>query len=360
MSDHLSILTEKAIQLLSALIRTPSYSRDESATADLIAEFLQERGIETKRIGNNVVARNKHFDPSKPTVLLNSHHDTVKPNAQYTRDPFSPDIVDGKLYGLGSNDAGGCLVSLIATFIHYYPKADLAYNVVLAATAEEEISGSGGVEMTIPHLPPIECAIVGEPTKLDLAVAERGLMVLDCVAIGQAGHAARNEGVNALEKALDDIQWIRNHRFARVSDFLGACKMTVTVIETPNKAHNIIPAECKFVVDVRVNELYTFEEVLEEIRSNIGATITPRSFRLRSTSIDTDHPLVQGGINQGRKPYGSPTTSDKALMPFPALKTGPGDSARSHSANEYIYVEEIRSGIDHYIHLIDHLQQSHS
>lgn len=360
MSDHLSILTEKAIQLLSALIRTPSYSRDESATADLIAEFLQERGIETQRIGNNVVARNKHFDPTKPTVLLNSHHDTVKPNAQYTRDPFSPDIEDGKLFGLGSNDAGGCLVSLIATFIHYYPKADLAYNVMLAATAEEEISGSGGVEMTIPHLSPIECAIVGEPTKLDLAVAERGLMVLDCVSIGQAGHAARNEGVNALEKALDDIQWIRNHRFARVSDFLGACKMTVTVIETPNKAHNIIPAECKFVVDVRVNELYTFEEVLEEIRSNIGATITPRSFRLRSTSIDTDHPLVQGGINQGRKPYGSPTTSDKALMPFPALKTGPGDSARSHSANEYIYVEEIRGGIDHYIQLIEHLQQSRS
>lgn len=360
MSDHLSILTEKAVRLLSDLIRTPSYSRDESATADLIAEFLQERGIDTQRIGNNVVARNKYFDPAKPTVLLNSHHDTVKPNAQYTRDPFSPDIEDGKLFGLGSNDAGGCLVSLIATFIHYYPKADLAYNVMLAATAEEEISGSGGVEMTIPHLPPIECAIVGEPTKLDLAVAERGLMVLDCVSIGQAGHAARNEGVNALEKALDDIQWIRNHRFARVSDFLGACKMTVTVIETPNKAHNIIPAECKFVVDVRVNELYSFEEVLEEIRSNIGATITPRSFRLRSTSIATDHPLVQGGIKKGRKPYGSPTTSDKALMPFPALKTGPGDSARSHSANEYIYVEEIRGGIDHYIQLIEHLQQSRS
>lgn len=358
MSDYLSILNEKAIQLLRSLIRTPSFSRDESATADLIAEFLQAHGIETQRIGHNVVARNKHFDASKPTLLLNSHHDTVKPNAQYTRDPFSPDIEDGKIFGLGSNDAGGCLVSLIASFLHYHPKSDLTYNVMLAATAEEEISGSGGVELTLPHLPAIDCALVGEPTKLDLAVAERGLMVLDAVAAGQAGHAARNEGINALERALDDIQWIRQHQFTRVSDFLGACKMTVTVIETSNKAHNVIPAECQFVVDVRVNEHYSFEEILEEIRSNIGATITPRSFRLRSTSIATDHPLVQGGIKLGRKPYGSPTTSDKALMPFPALKTGPGDSARSHSANEYIYEEEIRGGIEHYIHLIEHLQQS--
>lgn len=358
MLDPQTILNEKAIELLRDLIRTPSFSRDESVTADRIAAFLEQHGIDSQRIGNNIVARNQYFDPSKPTLLLNSHHDTVKPNAQYTRDPFSPDIEDGKLYGLGSNDAGGCLVALIAAFVHYYPKADLGYNIMLAATAEEEISGSGGVEMTLPHLPAIACAIVGEPTQLDLAVAERGLMVLDCVTTGQAGHAARNEGINALERALDDIQWIRRHRFERISDFLGACKMTVTVIETPNKAHNIIPAECQFVIDVRVNELYRFEEILEEIRSTIGATITPRSFRLRSTSIATDHPLVQGGIKRGRKPYGSPTTSDKALMPFPALKTGPGDSARSHSANEYIYVDEIRGGIEHYIHLIEHLQQS--
>ncbi len=360
MTDQRNILSEQAIELLQSLIKTPSFSREESVTADLIAEFLQERGILCERIGNNVIARNAHFDSNRPTILLNSHHDTVKPNAQYTRDPFSPDIEDKKLFGLGSNDAGGCLVSLIAAFVHFHPQTDLSYNVMLAATAEEEISGSGGVELILPHLPKIDCAIVGEPTKLDLAVAERGLMVLDCVAVGQAGHAARNEGINAIDKALDDIQWICQHRFERVSDFLGACKMTVTVIETPNKAHNIIPAECKFVVDVRVNELYSFEEILEEIRSNIGATITPRSFRLRSTSIATDHTLVQGGIKIGRKPYGSPTTSDKALMPFPALKTGPGDSARSHSANEYIYVEEIRDGIEHYIHLIDHLQQSHA
>jgi acetylornithine deacetylase len=360
MHDSLNILQEEAIGLLQSLIRIPSFSRDESATADQIAAFLQEHRIETQRIGNNVIARNKHFDPAKPTVLLNSHHDTVKPNAQYTRDPFSPDIEDGKLFGLGSNDAGGCLVSLIATFLHFYPKTSLGYNVMLAATAEEEISGTGGVEMILPHLPPIECAIVGEPTRLDLAVAERGLMVLDCLAQGQAGHAARNEGINALEKAMDDIQWIRQHAFDRVSEFLGACKMTVTVIETTNKAHNVVPPECKFVVDVRVNELYSFEEILDQIRKGIGATITPRSFRLRSTSISTDHPLVQGGISMGRKPYGSPTTSDKALMPFPALKTGPGDSARSHSANEYIYVQEIREGIEHYVNLVDHLQRTRS
>jgi acetylornithine deacetylase len=355
MTDQRNILSEQAIVLLRALIKTPSFSREESATADLIAQFLQERGILSERIGNNVIARNAHFDSNRPTILLNSHHDTVKPNAQYTRDPFSPDIEDGKLFGLGSNDAGGCLVSLIAAFLHFYPKTDLSYNVMLAATAEEEISGSGGVELILPHLPRVDCAIVGEPTKLDLAVAERGLMVLDCVAVGQAGHAARKEGINALEKALDDIQWIRQYRFERVSDFLGACKMTVTVIETPNKAHNIIPAECKFVVDVRVNECYSFEEVIETIRSNIRSTATPRSFRLRSTSIAIDHPLVQRGISLGRTPYGSPTTSDKALMPFPALKTGPGDSARSHAADEYIYVEEIRSGIQHYIQLIDNL-----
>jgi acetylornithine deacetylase len=355
MTDQHNILSEQAIELLRSLIKTPSFSREESTTADLIAQFLQERGIQSERIGNNVIARNAHFDNTLPTILLNSHHDTVKPNAQYTRDPFSPDIEDGKLFGLGSNDAGGCLVSLIATFLHYHPQKNLSYNVLLAATAEEEISGSGGVELILPHLPKIDCAIVGEPTKLDLAVAERGLMVLDCVAIGQAGHAARNEGINAIEKALDDIQWIRQHRFERVSDFLGACKMTVTVIETPNKAHNIIPAECKFVVDVRVNECYSFEEIIETIRSNIRSTATPRSFRLRSTSIAIDHPLVQRGISLGRTPYGSPTTSDKALMPFPALKTGPGDSARSHAADEYIYVEEIRSGIQHYIQLIDNL-----
>ncbi len=352
------IQAEEVIELLCTLIETPSFSREESATADHIASFLETRGIQVERVGNNVIARNKSFDPNKPSLLLNSHHDTVKPNAQYTRDPFTATIEDGKLYGLGSNDAGGCLVSLIAAFIHYYPQAALPYNVVLAATAEEEISGTGGVEMILPHLPTIDCAIVGEPTQLDLAIAERGLMVLDCVATGQAGHAARNEGINALEKAIDDIQWIRDHQFERVSEFLGACKMTVTVIETSNKAHNVVPPTCSFVVDVRVNELYSFEEILTEIRAGVKAAVTPRSFRLRSTAIALDHPLVEGGIQLGRKPYGSPTTSDKALMPFPALKTGPGHSARSHAADEYIYVQEIKDGISHYIDLINHLQRA--
>jgi acetylornithine deacetylase len=359
MNKPLDLLYNESIELLQSLVRTPSFSREESATAEILIEFFQAHDIPTERIGNNVIVRHQAFDPSKPTLLLNSHHDTVKPNAGYTRDPFSADREDGKLYGLGSNDAGGCLVSLIAAFLHYYSQSDLSYNLLLAATAEEEVSGTGGVEMILPHLPVIDCALVGEPTKLDLAVAERGLMVLDCVANGKAGHAARNEGINAIDLAMDDIQWFRQHRFERVSDLLGACQMTVTVIETHNKTHNIIPAKCQFVVDVRVNELYSFEQILEEIRMHTRSIITPRGFRLRSTSIPLDHPLVVGGCKQGRKPYGSPTTSDKALMPFPALKTGPGDSARSHSANEYIYTEEIRNGIDHYIHLIDHLQQSH-
>lgn len=360
MSEAIDILHASATRLLQSLIRIPSFSREESTTADRIAGYLQAAGIASERIGNNIVASNKYFDASKPTLLLNSHHDTVRPNAQYTRDPFSPDIEDGKLFGLGSNDAGGCLVSLIAAFQHFYPTQNLSYNLVLAATAEEEISGAGGVERILPHIPAIDCAIVGEPTQLDLAVAERGLMVLDCVTTGEAGHAARQQGINALERAMDDIQWIRTHRFKRVSDLLGPCKMNVTVIETPNKSHNIIPAECQFVVDVRVNELYEFEELLEEIRSNIRATVNPRSLRLRATSIATDHPLVQAGIKLGGKPFGSPTTSDKALMPFPALKTGPGDSARSHTADEFIFIEEIQAGIQHYIQLIDHLQRSHT
>ncbi len=359
MSEEHNILYLESIVLLQSLIQTPSFSREESATADILENFFLSHGIIPERIGNNVIARNKYFNPANPTLLLNSHHDTVKPNPGYTRDPFTATIEDGKLYGLGSNDAGGCLVALIAAFQHFYARSDLSYNLLIAATAEEEISGSEGIERILPQLSKIDCALVGEPTGLDLAVAERGLMVLDCVVKGKAGHAARNEGVNALEVAMDDIQWIRQHQFKHLSELLGACKMTVTVIETANRAHNIIPAECRFVVDVRTNECYTHEEILEEIRKNLHATVTPRSIRLRASSIPIHHPLVQAGVANGRKMYGSPTTSDKALMPFPALKTGPGDSARSHSSDEYIYTGEIREGIDHYIHLIDHLQQSH-
>lgn len=353
MNKTITILQDDAISLLKELIATPSLSKQEDQTAGILCRFIGERGIEHTRVGNNVFALNKYFDENKPTILLNSHHDTVKPNPQYTKDPYAPVVEEGKLYGLGSNDAGGCLVSLLAVFLHYYAKQDGQYNIIFAATAEEEISGTGGIEYTLPHLPPISCAIVGEPTKMEMAVAERGLMVLDCVAHGKAGHAARNEGENAIYKALKDIDWFNSYILDRISPLLGPSKMSVTVIETENKAHNVVPALCRFVVDTRINELYTFEEIIELIRSNVSAEVTPRSTRLRSTSIALDHPLVKAGMALGRSYYGSPTTSDKALMPFPALKMGPGDSARSHTADEYIYLEEIRDGISLYIQLLN-------
>ncbi len=355
MNDALHKLKEDAISLLKELIATPSFSREEDQTASILTRFLALRNVAASRVGNNVFAQNKFFDPAKPVLLLNSHHDTVRPNPQYTRDPFSPDVQDGKLYGLGSNDAGGCLVSLLAVFLHFYERADLKINLVFAATAEEEISGTGGIEYTLPYLPKIDYAIVGEPTQMQMAVAERGLMVLDATANGKAGHAARNEGENAIYKAIRDIEWFSNYQFDKVSPLLGPSKMSVTVIETENKAHNVVPAVCRFVVDVRVNELYTFEEILDLIKSNTSSDIKPRSTRLRSTSISLEHPLVKAGLHLSRTYYGSPTTSDKALMPFPALKMGPGDSARSHTADEYIFVDEINQGIGLYIKLIEEL-----
>ncbi len=355
MSKDITILQRAAIVLLKELISTPSFSKEEDQTASIIGKFFSDKDIAATRVSNNVFALNKHFDENKPTILLNSHHDTVKPNPQYTKDPFSPLIEDEKLYGLGSNDAGGCLVSLIAAFLYYYGNAELQYNVVFAATAEEEISGIGGIEYTLPYLPRIDCAIVGEPTQMQMAVAERGLMVIDCISTGKAGHAAREEGDNAIYKALKDIEWFRTYQLPNVSDLLGPSKMSVTVIETENKAHNVVPAECKFVVDTRINELYTFEEVLDIIKANVQCEVKARSMRLRSTSIAVEHPLVKAGLSLGRTYYGSPTTSDKALMPFPALKMGPGDSARSHTADEYIYVKEIKEGIDLYIKLLEQI-----
>jgi acetylornithine deacetylase len=352
-NDNLHTLQQRAIDLLKQLITIPSFSKEEDKTADAICTYLQQYGIEAKRVKNNVYARNAYYDESKPTILLNSHHDTVKPNKNYTLDPFSPVEKDGKLFGLGSNDAGGPLVSLIATFLHFNQEKNLKYNIVLAASAEEEISGKEGIELVLPHLGKIDCAIVGEPTQMQMAVAERGLMVIDCTAHGKAGHAARNEGENSIYKAIKDIEWFQSYQFPKVSDLLGPVKMSVTVIETDNKAHNVVPAQCKFVVDTRVNELYTFEEVLQVIREHVQCEVSPRSTRLRSTSIALDHPLVKSGLNLGRTYYGSPTTSDKALMPFQALKMGPGDSARSHTADEYIYTEEIKEGIELYIRLVE-------
>lgn len=353
MNKDITTLTAGAIGLLKQLISTPSFSKEENETAEIICNFFASLNVEYARVGNNVYAKSKYYDPSKPSVLLNSHHDTVKPNAKYTKDPFEPLEEDGKLFGLGSNDAGGCLVSLIATFLYYYDRKDLNHNVVFAASAEEEISGVNGIELVLPYLGNIDFGIVGEPTKMEMAVAERGLMVIDCMAQGRAGHAARNEGENALYIALDDINWIRNCKFEKVSPLLGESKMTVTVIGTENQQHNVVPPQCKFVIDVRVNELYTFDEMLGSLKANIKSQFKPRTTRMKPTSISLDHPLVKAGIALGRGYYGSPTTSDKALMSFPALKMGPGDSARSHTADEYIYIEEIKNGIDLYIQLLE-------
>lgn len=356
MNNDLDRLQQEAVNVLSELIKLPSFSKDEWQTASYLTKFLFDKGVQVTRVGNNVLALNKHFDERRPTILLNSHHDTVKPNSGYTKDPFLPQIEEEKLYGLGSNDAGGCLVSLLMAFLHFYNKENLRYNLAFAATAEEEISGVNGVQSALPHLPKIDFALVGEPTLLQMAVAERGLMVLHCKAVGKAGHAARNEGENAIYKAMMDIEWFYCHHFDKVSELLGPVKMTVTSIETDNKAHNVVPAECRFLVDVRVNELYTSEEILEIIKASVQSEVAARSTRLRSSMIPLDHPLVKAGLALGKTYYGSPTTSDKALMPFPALKIGPGDSARSHTADEFIYLHEIRQGISDYIELLEQLQ----
>ena len=355
MSKDVSILQADCIALLKQLIATPSFSKEEDNSSALIRAFLEKNEVKTEQYLYNIWARNKYFNVNKPTILLNSHHDTVKPNKGYTLDPFSPIEKDGKLFGLGSNDAGGSLVSLIAAFLYFYDKETLKYNILLAATAEEEISGHNGIEILLPQLGNLDFAIVGEPTQMNMAVAEKGLMVLDCTAIGKAGHAAREEGDNAIYKAIKDIEWFSSYQFDKISDLLGPVKMSVTVIDTDNKAHNVVPAQCKFVVDCRVNELYTFEEMLSTIKSNVQCDIKPRSTRLRSSSIALDHPIVQAGLKMKRTCYGSPTTSDKALMNFPSLKIGPGDSGRSHTADEYIYIDEIKEGIELYISLLNEL-----
>ena len=361
------LLYNDALGLLQQLISVPSYSKFEDGTAEIIENFLHKRGIESERLIHNIWAVNKYFDSAKPSILLNSHHDTVKPNPHYKKDPFTPIIEDGKLYGLGSNDAGGCLVSLIATFNFFYNRNDLKYNLILAATAEEEISGHNGIEALLKdqkfqdftgysYKLPFRgawAAIVGEPTKMELAIAEKGLMVLDCMTYGKAGHAAREEGENAIYKALKDIEWFRTYHFPKISEWLGSVKMNVTVINSENKAHNIIPSNCSFIVDVRITELYTHEEIYDTIRQNVSCEVTPRSMRLRATAIDINHPLVKAGISLGRKCFGSPTSSDKALIPFPALKCGPGDSARSHTADEFIYLEEIKEGIEGYVRMLE-------
>ncbi len=354
-------LFSDAVNLLKQLIATPSFSKEEYKTADCLERFLHQKNIKSNRYLNNVWAANKHFDSNKITLLLNSHHDTVKPNNGYTLNPFEAIEKEGKLYGLGSNDAGGALVSLLATFVYFY-ESDLPFNIIFAGTGEEEISGKNGIEILLNYLPKIDCAIVGEPTLMNMAVAEKGLLVLDCIAHGKAGHAARNEGVNALYIAMKDINWLSAFQFPKISSLLGPVHIAVTSVNTANKTHNIVPSECSFLIDIRVNELYSFEEIIDVIKENIKSEIQPRSIRLKPSSIKEDHPLVIAGTNLGNSSYGSPTCSDMALMNFPSLKIGPGDSARSHIADEYIFITEIEEGIKKYIQLLENFgtQLNHS
>lgn len=346
-------LTQDAIVLLKQLIATQSFSREEQQTGDILEEFFRERTIPFRRKINNIWARNKHFNPALPTVLLNSHHDTVKPNPSWTLNPFEPLVKDGKLFGLGSNDAGGCLVSLLATFCYFYHRSDLSFNVLFVASAEEEISGLNGLELLLKEndLPEISFAIVGEPTEMHLAIAEKGLMVVDCTAHGKAGHAAREEGDNAIYKALRDITWIQQYEFPKVSPVLGKMKMSVTIINA-GKQHNVVPDTCTFTIDCRVTEQYTLEETLATIRQNIGSDAQARSIRLKPSSIPLEHPIVQAGLKMGRNTYGSPTTSDQAVLDCQSLKLGPGHSGRSHTADEFIYLSEIEEGIDLYIKML--------
>mgnify|MGYP000385818543 FL=1 len=346
-------LTNKAIDLLKSLIETQSFSSEEEQTASLIEAWFKEFNIPFKRTKNNVWAINKYFEEGKPTMLLNSHHDTVKPNSAYTNDPFKAIEKDGKLYGLGSNDAGGCLVSLIATFTHFYQKENLKYNLVLVASAEEESSGANGLNSMLPIIPNIDVAIVGEPTLMNLAIAEKGLVVFDATVEGTPSHAAHQNSNNSIYNTIDVLQWFKDFKFEKSSDVLGDVKMTVTQINA-GKQHNVVPAKVDLVIDVRVNDAYSNKEIAEILEEKSPCTkITPRSLRLNSSSISSNHELVKAGISLGRKTYGSPTLSDQSVLSCQSLKLGPGDSTRSHSANEFIYLSEIEEGIKIYIDLLN-------
>ncbi len=351
MNKSQDILTQNAIELLQELISIPSFSGEEDKTADAIAAFLNSFGVETHRQDNNIYAFNKHYDESKPNLLLNSHHDTVKPNTAYTKDPFHPHIEDGKLFGLGSNDAGGCLVSLLATFVLFYEKEGLSHNIIMAATAEEEDAGEKSLRGLLPILPDIDVAVVGEPTLMDLAIAEKGLVVFDAVVEGTPSHAAHPNNNNAIYNTIEVLQWFKDYTFDKVSEALGEVKMTVTQINA-GKQHNVVPAQVDLVVDVRVNDCYTNQEIAEMLQKEAPCKMTPRSLRLNSSCIDPNHALVKSGLALGRKTYGSPTLSDQAALSCQSVKLGPGDSTRSHSADEFIYVNEIEEGIDLYIKIL--------
>ena len=340
-----------AVQLLKKLIATPSVSRNEKDAADIMEQTIRSYGFEPQREANNLWIIDPHYDESRPTLLLNAHIDTVKPVASWSRDPFSPDVKDGVLYGLGSNDCGGGLCSLLQIFRMLTEKPQ-SYNLIYLASAEEEVSGKDGITRALPLLPHIDLAIVGEPTGMNPAVAEKGLMVLDVIAHGKSGHAARNEGVNAIYEALDDMRWIRDYKFEKVSEFLGPTKMTLTVVNAGTQ-HNVIPDKCTMLVDIRTNEFYDNEEDYEFIRQHLKSEVKAHSFRLKSSRIDPEHPLIRKCVAMGMKPFGSPTLSDQALMHFPSFKLGPGESSRSHSANEFIRISEIRDAIAKYETLLD-------
>lgn len=368
-----SYYTNDAVSLLESLISQPSVSREEESAADLIETVLTEYGFKPRREGNNVWAVDPNYNINRPTVLLNAHIDTVKPVATWTKDPFCATFEGDRLYGLGSNDCGGGLVALLQVFRHYCSKLDairtthsshgievvkrkklLDFNLVYLASCEEEVSGSNGIVRALPHLPKIDVAIVGEPTSMQPAIAEKGLMVVDCEAKGKSGHAARNEGVNAIYEAMDDINWIRNYQFDKESELLGPTKMTVTIVNAGTQ-HNVIPDKCTFVIDVRTNEFFSNEEVFEILKQNLKSEVKARSFRLNSSRIDIEHPIIKRCMDMSMVPFGSPTLSDQALMPFLSVKLGPGESSRSHSADEFIYISEIEYAINTYIELIDGL-----
>lgn len=340
----------EAVELLKELIAIPSISREETKAADRLEAFMTENGLKTHREGNNIWTMNEPLDSNKPTLLLNAHIDTVKPAASWQHDPFTPAVEDGKLYGLGSNDCGGGLVSLLQAY-RILKDHNLPYNLVYLASAEEEVSGKDGISRVIPLLPKIDVAIVGEPTSMQPAIAEKGLMVIDAVAHGKSGHAARDEGENAIYIALDDIEWIRNHKFRNKSELLGDTKMTVTVAHAGTQ-HNVIPDTCEFTIDVRTNEHYQNEFLFVYLQKHLKSELKARSFRLSSSSIPIDHPLVRKCIEMGMKPFGSPTLSDQALMPWPSMKLGPGNSSRSHTAEEYICLSEISDAIFNYVKML--------
>lgn len=344
----------ESFELLKKLISAPSFSGQEEMTANLIESFLQDNYVFTLRKHNNIWCYNLHFDHTKPTILLNSHHDTVRPTAAYTKNPFEPVVCDGKLYGLGSNDAGGALVSLIATFLHFFKRRDLPFNICLAATAEEENSGEKGLKSILGDLLPVSFAIVGEPTNMQMAIAEKGSMVLDCTAFGRSGHAAREEGDNAIYRALKDIQWFSSYVFPIESSVMGPVKMTVTEVNAGIQ-HNIVPAECQFTVDVRLTDAYTEKELLHIIQNHTFCEFTVRPGVLKPSCINQLHPIVKTGLSIGRAAYISPTSSDQGWLDMPSVKMGPGESARSHTADEFIYLEEIKEGMDIYVQLLESL-----